>query len=473
MLKKSEALKKLLSKIKYSKVLLDEKSLFKASIDNSRFSFLPEAVVKIKNENDVGIVLKLANETKTNVTVRGAGTGCCAGCVPQSGGWVIDLSEFNDIKIDTVSRCAHVQAGAITYDIYSSAKKENLFYPPDPSSHKFSTIGGNIACDAGGLRACKYGTTRDYVMALSCFLPTGEKVNWSLPLKKFTAGLNLRDLLVSSEGTLGVITKASLKLLPLPEMARACAAMFPSDSSAIRAVEEILKSTLNPSVLEFLDTESLSAATKYKNMKMKKAAMLLMEFDGSFSDIKKSFAKIKTLKCGKYFQFSKNEKESEKLWEMRRICSQASYMYGDIKLNQDIVLPSTKVSDFFDFFKSLCKDNNLYSPTFGHAGDGNYHLHIMYFGKDKKTKILANKAMEKSITYAIKLGGAISGEHGIGLLKLKYMKLQHTDTELSAMRKIKQTLDPNNILNAQKVLGDFDIYKLEPLKNVILPWDKK
>jgi len=473
MLKKSETLKKLLSKIKHSKVLLDEDSLFKASIDNARFSFLPEAVIKIQDENDVGLVLKLANETKTNVTIRGAGTGCCAGCVPQNGGWVIDLSEFNKIEIDKTSRCAHVKAGAITYDIFCAAKKENLFYPPDPSSHKFCTIGGNIACDAGGLRACKYGTTRDYIMALTCFLPTGEKVNWSLPLKKFTAGLNLRDMFVSSEGTLGVIVKATLKLLPLPENARACAAYFSSDSTALSAIEEILKSTLNPSVLEFLDEESLSAASKYKNLKMKKAAMLLMEFDGSLSDIKNSFAKLKSLKCGKEFQFSKTEKESEKLWEMRRICSQASYMYGDTKLNQDIVLPSEKVSCFFDFFKNLCKEKNLYSPTFGHAGDGNYHLHIMYFAKDKKAKMLANKAMEKSIVYAIKLGGAISGEHGIGLLKLKYMSHQHSPSELSTMKKIKRTLDPNNVLNAQKVLGNFDIYKFEPLKNIILPWDKK
>ena len=450
----------------------DDNSLFKASLDHTRFSVKPAFVVYAKSVEDVQNVLRVANEELVGVSVRGAGSGCAGGCVPIDEGIVLDLSKLNKIEIDSVSRIATVGAGAITADIDSCANKFGLFYAPDPSSHKYSTIGGNIACNAGGLRALKYGVTRDNVISLTAVTATGEIVNCARPLKKFSVGLNLRDLFVGSEGLLGVVVEAKLKLLPLPEAKRAVAIFFKDDFSAFEGVGKIMQAQMSPCVLEFMDCETVACVReKAPELNIPQgSAVLLAEFDGTEEEVCKSAEKCARLfDCAKV---SKSAEESQKLWNIRRYASSAMYLLADTKISQDIVLPLDSLKQFFKFFKDLGSSFGLATPVFGHSGDGNYHIHFMFNADDVKAQQNARKAMDLSIEKVIELGGAVSGEHGIGFAKAKYMSLQHSEFELDLMRKIKKVFDPNNILNNSKVVYVSGVYnRLSPLKDVKLPWD--
>lgn len=467
-------LEQLRQTLKNSEILLDKASLFGASHDNSRYSFMPDALVRIGIASDAGLVLKAANSFKIPVSVRGAGSGASAAALPFYGGIAIDLSALNNIEIDSVSWIATVGAGAICENINKAAEKFGLMYPPDPSSKKYSTIGGNIACNAGGLRAAKYGATRDYVMALEAYLPNGEFVRLSRPLRKYSVAMNLKDLMIGSEGTLGVITKAYLKLVPRPKCKATALSFFNADEDAFDCVETILKSGLMPSILEFMDADTVASTAAFTKQNIEKSAMLLIECDGSESEV--NAAKLqaeKILKAkAKSFKFSASETDSENLWQMRRAASPAMYGLGKAKINQDIVLPLNATKTFFKFYKNLGKEAALPTPSFGHAADGNYHIHFMYNPEDKTQKAKAHEAMDCAIAKAVELGGAISGEHGIGIAKSRLLHLQISPPELAAMKAIKSALDPNNILNPQAVYADIDIRNYQPLTNLTLPWDK-
>lgn len=453
---------------------VSEKSRFDASLDHMRYSFMPSAVVYAKNEADISKTLAYCNELKIPISVRGAGTGCAGGCVPILNEVVLDVSAINFIEIDSVSRIAHVGAGAITADIDKTSQEFGLFYAPDPSSHKYSSIGGNIACNAGGLRALKYGTTRENLVALRVVLATGEVVSGGLPLKKYSVGLNLRDIFIGSEGTLGVISEAWVKLLPLPLTKSVSLAFFSSDSDAIVGVEKIMQAKLSPAVFEFMDCDTISCVRK-RNPDLlipENTSALIAEFDGTqdetslqakqFADVLNGFAVDVKLAVGD---------DMEKLWKVRRSASQSMYELGDSKISQDIVLPHNAIEDFFAYYKELGKTANLATPTFGHVGDGNYHIHFMYNSSDESGRERATQAMDSAITKAVELGGAVSGEHGIGFLKSKYMNLQHSEVELELMKSMKKLFDPNNILNRGKVFQTYDTKNLTPLKNIKLPWD--
>ena len=468
------ALLRLKSQLPKDCVSTNPSDLLKASVDNSRYSFLPQAVVFAKKPADVGKVLETVNINGIPVSVRGAGSGASGAALPVNGGIVLDVSGIDFIEIDPVSWTAHAGAGAINANIDKAAMKHGLMYPPDPSSKNYSTIGGNIACNAGGLRAAKYGVTRDYVLALSGYLPTGEAVNFSRPLKKCSVAMNMRDLWIGAEGTLGVITEAWLKLIARPPHRISALATFESDTQAFACVREILKNALMPSVLEFLDADSVRVASEFTGAKTHHGAMLLIEFDGSETETKESAKRIKPIlkNLAQRFEFSKNETEAEKLWAMRRAASPAMYKLGNAKLNQDIVLPISATDKFFDFYKNLGKKTGLPTPTFGHAADGNYHIHFMYDASNAAQKETAYEAMDKTIAYAVKLGGSISGEHGIGIVKTRLLENQISHAELSAMKKIKNALDPKNILNNAVVYGNLDIKKFSPRTDLKLPWDK-
>ena len=251
----------LIAKLGAEKVRTDEATCFAASFDNMRLSFMPEAVIRPGEEEDIGIVLKLANEHRVPVTVRGRGTGNAGASSPIKGGWVIHLDHWDKIEIDPISAMATVQPGAITAKINDLAAPFGLFFPPDPSSLKYCSIGGNIATNAGGLRAAKYGVVRDHVYALEGFLPTGEKVRWAAPLRKFVSGINIRDLWIGSEGTLGIITKAVLKLVNKPLARRTFLLACLTDEGALEAAAELMGLRINPSVFEFLDTQTVDAVS--------------------------------------------------------------------------------------------------------------------------------------------------------------------------------------------------------------------
>ncbi len=451
----------------------DDSSRFSASIDNSRYSSLPDVVVYARNEMEVSKVAKIASKYSIALTTRGAGSGCSGAAIPLRGGIVLDMSKIDFIEINPIARAARVGAGAITAKIDAEASKFGLMYAPDPSSHKYSTIGGNIAHNAGGLRAAKYGNTRDNLLSLKAVLANGDVVKCGLPLRKFSAGLNLRDLIVGSEGTLAIVTEAWLKLLPKPESKKVGLAFFDGDAKAFEGIEKMLLSPLQPSIFEFMDSDTLACVAKRDSSLNipQGAAAILAEFDGTKAEADYSIQKfLEIFSSCAVARTAKSEDEAQALWKVRRTASPAMYDLGDSKVGQDIVLPFDAVVGYFSFFKNLACEYNLPAPVFGHAADGNYHIHFMYNESDGSRE-RALDAMSKAVEKVVDFGGAISGEHGIGFLKSKYMLLQHGDAELSAMRSIKKALDPQDILNPDKLYAPNDISSLKPLRGVKLAWD--
>jgi glycolate oxidase len=473
----AKALQRLCRKLP-SRVHTDEHSRFTASLDNLRLSFLPDAVVKVREAKEVGVVLKLAQSYGIPITPRGAGSATTGSAVPVKGGWALDLSALKRVRIDPVAKWATVGAGVVTEDLQKRVAAYGLFYPPDPSSKKYSTIGGNIACNAGGMRCLKYGVTRDYVMGLEGYLADGNPVQWGLPLKKYVSGLNLRDLWIGSEGTLGVITAATLRLIPHPEKRWTGMFAFKTEAMALRAVLGLLKAGVQPSILEFLDRQSVGCAEDYTGAPVfpgcAGAALLLIELDGSVAEVRHQRKTLLDFMLGRAVaqHEARTEAQAEKLWQVRRTCSQSMFSLADTKLNEDVVVPIQKQAELIRFTLGLKKEIGLATPTFGHAGDGNLHVHIMYNRSCKDEARRAKRGIQQLMKKVVDLGGVITGEHGIGLAKAPFMPLQHTQAELAAMRAVKQALDPKGILNPGKLFDPFEVWKHSPVA-VQLPWDHR
>lgn len=457
-------------------VKTDGASLYRASMDNARLSFMPDAVVRVTTDEDVGKVLTLANRFGVPVTARGAGSATTGATSPIQGGWVLDLTARKRIKIEAVQGIATVEVGATIEAVNEAAEKLGWFYPPDPSSKKYATVGGSIANNAGGLRGAKYGVTRDYVLGLEGFLPTGEYVKWGGPLKKYVSGYNLRDLWIGSEGTLGVITRAHLKLVPKPAAQWTCLAAFKDEWDAIRAALTLMQSHLMPSIMEFLDRQTVACTTSRLGRPVfagvSQAALLLLEFDGDGDAVRKARkqAMIWAQEYAVDFCETKQAAKAEQLWEVRRTCSQAMFQMGDTKINEDIVVPARSYVKLLRYTLQLKRETGLATPTFGHIADGNFHVHIMYDRDDSEQLKRAEAAVHKLMHKVIQLGGAITGEHGIGLSKSPFLRLQHSAAEIQAMQAIKQVLDPNNILNPGKIFEPFKIWDQQPDYTARFPW---
>ncbi len=475
MAKKNEALSALRRGLG-KRVVMDGRARYLASLDNLKLSFLPEAVVRPRDERDVARVLRLANQHRVPVTVRGGGTAATGAAAPVRGGWVLDVSGWKKVRVDAAAGVARAQAGASNLSVQKAAEKKGWFYPPDPSSNEYSTIGGNIACNAGGMRGGKYGVTRDYVLGLEGFLPTGERIRWACGLKKFAAGYNLRDLWIGSEGTLGVITEAALKLAPKPAARWTGLAVFVNETAALRAAQTILRERLTPSVLEFLDRQSVVCVERHHGAPVfaerPGGALLLIELDGHPAQVEEDKQKLSAVmkERAAAFRAAAGKDEADRLWAVRRQCSQAMFQLGDTKLNEDVVLPVKHYTGLMRFTQQLKRETGLPTPVFGHVADGNFHVHVMYNRKNKeqtrKARVAARRIMEK----AVELGGAVSGEHGIGLAKSPFLRLQLNKAEIGAMEKIKKALDPNGILNPGKIFEPFEVWDYEP-EDIRLPWD--
>lgn len=454
-----------------------EDDLARASLDSARLRFTPEAVVRPVSDAQIQQLLALANETKTSVTPRGAGSATTGAASPVRGGWVLDLTGWDKIRIDATAGMAHVEAGAVTQKINLAAEAEGWFYPPDPSSLKYCTIGGNIATNAGGLRGAKYGVTRDYVLALEGFLPTGEPVRWGAPLKKFASGLNLRDLWIGSEGLLGVVTRATLKLIPKPQDRWTCLAAFADEAAALGAVKALLGQRIVPSILEFLDGQTVDCAQRRRGEPFFAAApncsLLLLELDGHPAVVSETRQQVESLfgNLALATRQTSDPAEAETLWEARRTCSQAMFQMGDTKLNEDIVVPLESYEALIRYTLELKAETGLATPTFGHVADGNFHVHLMYDHGDPAQCAQAERGLNLLMAKVVELGGAITGEHGIGLAKSPFMKLQHTPAEIAAMQCIKHALDPNGILNPGKMFEEFIMWRHERDYSWTFPWD--
>ncbi len=457
-------------------VRTDPESLREASFDSSKIAFPVAAAVFPRNRADLAKVLALANRARVPVTVRGRGTSLTGSASPVRGGWVVDLHHWDKVKVDAQSGLAQVEAGATVAAIQAAAEAKGWFYPPDPSSKKYCTIGGNIACNAGGMHGGKYGVTRDFVLALKGFLPTGEFVEWGTPTKKFSAGFNLRDLWIGSEGMLGIVTDATLKLIPKPEERWTLLVSFKTEPDAFRAVLSLFALRIQPAICEFLDRYSVDCAEKATGQSVFEGQsgrpVVLLELAGGKAEIRaqKKLLLAWARSHGIAHRAARTRSEAESLWEVRRSCSGAMFKLGDSKLNEDIVIPMGKYLSFARFLEKLRKESGLPIPTFGHLGDGNLHVNIMYHKGLPSERRAAQKAVNLLMKTVVALGGAISGEHGIGLAKTPFLRLQHPPAAVKAMRAVKDALDPKGILNPGKMFEIFRVWE-SPRLEVRMPWD--
>lgn len=460
------------------RVQSDAANRFRASLDNLRLSFLPERVVRVQAPSEVGVVLKLAHTYGIPVTTRGAGSSATGSAVPVRGGWVLDLADLQRMEIDPVARIATVGAGVRTADLQAAVEAQGLFFPPDPSSKKYATLGGNVACNAGGMRCVKYGVTRDYVLGLDGFFADGEAFKLGLPLKKYVSGLNLRDLLIGSEGTLGVITAIHLKLIPKPLKRWTGMFAFKSEAGALKAVVGLFKAGVSPSILEFLDRQSVGCAERYTGQAVfagqPRSSLLLIELDGRPGEVREQRERLLGYMEGKAAarREAPTEAQAEALWQVRRTCSQSMFSLADTKLNEDVVVPLEKQAELIRYTIALKKEIGLATPTFGHAGDGNLHVHIMYHRASAAEAKKAKEGIQKLMQKVVDLGGVITGEHGIGLAKAPFMAMQHSPAEITAMRAVKDALDPKGILNPGKIFEPFEVWDHVPVE-VELPWDHR
>lgn len=451
---------------------------FRASFDGSKLSFLPEAVIAPKKNEDIAETLVLANRYRVPVTVRGGGTSLTGSGSPVAGGWVLDLSTWQRIEIDPDAGFAQVQCGAKVAAVHAAAEAAGWFYPPDPASKAYSTIGGNVACNAGGMHGGKYGVTRDFVLALKGFLPTGEYVEWGTATKKFSAGFNLRDLWIGSEGMLGVVTEATLKLIPLPPARWTLLATFPDEVAAFRAARALFRGRIQPAICEFLDRYSVQCAERATNKTVFAGQpgkpVMLIELAGTVNEVADQKAAVLSWAEDQALAYreARDRTEAEELWAVRRRCSSAMFALGDSKLNEDIVVPLRNYEKFARFLERLRRSAKLPIPTFGHLGDGNLHVNIMYHRENRAEYLRAEKAVGVLMKEVVALGGAISGEHGIGLAKSPFLRVQHSPAQVKAMRAVKNALDPQGIMNPGKM---FDVFKVweHPRLKIELPWDHK
>ena len=425
------------------------------SYDATNKNIMPDFVLYAESEEDIVKCCKLCSQYKIPIIPRGAGSGFSGGALAVSGGLSLVLEKMNKIEIDSENLVAIAEPGATTYQIQREAEKFNLFYPPDPSSLKISTIGGNIAENAGGPRAVKYGVTKDWVIALEVILANGEKFTTGKALKKDVAGYNLTGLFVGSEGTLGIVTKAYLKLIPKPEGFLSGMFMFDSINNAAKSISSIVASGFQPSKLEFMDKFSLNALREAgKDVPKNAESVVMIEVDGDKDSLYGKLEKIKeTIK--KYglidFAIAKDESENEKIWELRRSLSPIINLYGNTKINEDVVVPRSKIPELLGFVEELINEFNLTIVCFGHAGDGNIHVNFMFNKEDKETVERVEKALDLLFKKVIELGGSISGEHGIGIAKKRFMRYQFSEKEIQLFKRIKAVFDPENILNPGKI----------------------
>ena len=367
------------------------------------------------------------------------------------------MTRFNRIhKIDTDNLVAHVEPGVITGNFHRAVEKEGLFYPPDPASAEFCTLGGNMAECAGGPSAVKYGVTRDYVLGLEVVLPTGEIIKTGVKTTKGVVGYDLTRLFVGSEGTLGIITRMTLRLLPLPDEIRTLTAVFDLMNKATETVSEIIRRAIIPRTIEFMDNASIRCAEDQLkiDLPVEAQAMLLIDVDGSADETDRAITKLKELcisQGAKQVKVAKNKEEAATLWKARKAISPALFKYGPDKINEDIVVPRSKIPEMVKKIDALRTETGLTMVSFGHAGDGNIHFNIMLDKKDKAQLKKAEAAVEELFDYTLKLGGTISGEHGIGITKAPYMGKEIGLVELDLMKKIKKVFDPKGILNPGKI----------------------
>jgi glycolate oxidase len=392
------------------------------------------------------------------LVVRGAGTGYTGGAVPTSGGVVLSMERLNRIlEIDETNLLAVVEPHVITGELQRAVEQVGLFYPPDPASLEKSSIGGNVAECAGGPRAFKYGTTKRYVLALEAVLPTGEVIETGSKAVKNVVGYDLTQLLVGSEGTLAIITKITLRLVPKPPAHATLRATFADIQRAVDAVSALIERRVVPAAIELIDSDTLQAMHAYSGHTIAPAgtgALLIIEADGSAAAVAEDIARVEEA-CrdsgATQIVRAASETEREEIWSVRRQGSLALRATGLLKINHDVVVPRGRVPDLFEVVRKLKRDYRLRIASFGHAGDGNIHVNLMVDATNADEMERARNAERVLFERVVALEGSISGEHGIGFAKRPYISLELSEAEIALMNRVKAAFDPAGILNPGKI----------------------
>ena len=427
--------------------------------DATRKRYAPDGVVFPRDESDVSEILKYCNEHKITIIPRGAGSGFTGGALASSGGIIMALEKHMNkiLEIDLENMVAVVQPGVINKDLQKEVEKLGLFYPPDPASETYSTLGGNVSENSGGMRAAKYGITKDYVMALRAVLPNGDVIRAGKRTIKDVAGFNIVGILIASEGALAVITEITLKLISKPKFSKTAMGVFPSVESAMNAVFKTMAAGVTPVAMEFLDNLSIKAVEErfHRGLPTSAGAILVSEMDGNDESVIN--ADLERLKehfianGASEFKVAKDASESSYIWFARRNCSQAIHCYGSLKINEDITVPRSKLPALLEKIAEISAKYNVITPCFGHTGDGNVHTNVMVDKNDPEAVKRGHEAITEIFKATVELGGTLSGEHGIGISKAPFMSLAFSEAEMNLFRAIKKAFDPNNILNPNKM----------------------
>ncbi len=456
-MKVSQLAASLSEKIGSSKIKTGKEYLLSYSYDSTGIKFIPDIVTFPECDSDISEILKKATQYKIPVTPRGGGVGYSGGSVPVKGGIVIVFTKMNRIiEFNSESLYITVEPGVLTSSIINKCEENGFFYPPDPASLKNSTIGGNVAENAGGPRCFKYGVTSDYILSIEGFLMNGKRVKFGSNSIKDVSGYDIKKLIAGSEGTLIVISRIVLKMIPAPEKRILIRCGFDSMRTAADFIMKIIMLNLSPSILEFMDRTSVEAVYDYLGI-MKNDdinAIVLLEFDGNGREVenkKELLNKIIKDYNISDIKFADNERESEELWSIRRNLSPAISLIKPKKINEDISVPIGKIAETIDYISGLSKEHDLKIVMFGHLGDGNIHTNVMIDPLNKRENEEAEIVLDKIFNYVISVNGTLSGEHGIGLSKKKYLHLQYSEEEIEIFRKLKGVFDPDNLLNPGKI----------------------
>jgi glycolate oxidase len=443
-------------------VRVDEESRITYGTDALKRGRAADLVVLPATTLEVAAVVRACVEHRMPIVPRGAGTGYTGGAVPTSGGVVLSLERMNRIlEIDAANLIAVVEPNVITGDLQDAVEKIGLFYPPDPASLRQSVIGGNVAECAGGPRAFKYGTTKQYVLGLEAVLPTGEIVETGGKVVKNVVGYDLTHLLVGSEGTLAIITRIILRLIPKPPVQQTLRATFPSVESAVEGVTAIVRARVVPAAVELIDGQSLEAVARYLQVRSLApegtAAILLIEVDGAPAAVEDEAARVEGAlgEAGATeILRARSAEERHELWRVRRELSLSLKMVAGLKFNHDVVVPKGRIPALFALVNRIQADYHLRIPCFGHAGDGNIHVNIMVDPNDADEIRRAHEAEHVLFSGVVALEGSISGEHGIGFAKAPFIGLELSDQEIALMKRVKAAFDPHNLLNPGKMFPE-------------------
>jgi len=425
--------------------------------DATKLRFMPDAVAFPGTPEEISRIFHLANQERFPVIPRGAGSGKSGGALPVEGGLVLAMDRFNRIlEIDQANLIARVECGVITAVLQEAVEKVDLFYPPDPASIHISTLGGNVAECAGGLRAVKYGVTRDYVLGLHAVLPTGEIIKTGVETIKGVVGYDLTRLLIGSEGTLAVVTEIIVRLVPKPAYRRTMMAFFESAAATVETVSEIIRNKIVPTALEFMDRTCIDCVDKDVGLAAPKGtgALLLIEVDGDKALATKEAKRVKEICAGRgalEFRSASRLKDGEKLWEARRNVSESVYKLRPDKISEDIVVPRSRMAEFIGFLEDLARTYELPMAAYGHAGDGNIHVNILFDEKTPGQMGKVQAAVRELFTKVIEMKGTLSGEHGVGVTKAPFIEMEISRPVLELMARLKKAFDPNGILNPGKI----------------------